>query len=93
MNVTTLERDLNDKLPSAAWPGGYPIVYYTLSGDLLCPTCATEELDTWIDADARTIDGPLDYDGPQYSDILWEGIEWCVNCNTAIRGAYEPDEE
>lgn len=93
--VTTMERDLNDKLPSFAWPGGYTLVYYSLDGtETLCPSCATSELDSWIDADWRGPSVPESsdknwYDGPHFVDVLYEGREICASCDTEIKGSYE----
>lgn len=94
-SVLHLERTAEDKLPSTTDFGGYPLVYYTDRGEMLCADCATEDLDTWSDADWR---GPnryswQNYDGPQWADVLWEGIEFCEQCGTGVRGAYEPDED
>jgi hypothetical protein len=45
-------------LPAYAWPGGYPIVYYTESGLTVCPVCA---------------DDPDTSDPVADADIYWEG--------------------
>lgn len=90
MNVTALTRNAaDDSLPATTSLGSYPIVYFTDTGDMLCPECATEELDEACSADDR----PIPYFGPQWSDILYEGIEWCTACNIAVRGAYHVFEE
>ena len=94
-NVLTLQRDLNDKLPAYAWPGGYPIYYITPQQEALCHDCATDDLDTWCDADWR---GPTDryslatsnyYDGPQYADVNYEDTYlYCAQCDDPIPSAY-----
>ena len=52
---THIEKRRSNK-PAYAWPGGYPIVYYTSSGDVLCPTCAATD-------DEQTT-GDIFYEGP-----------------------------
>ena len=38
-------RDGEGKLPSFAWPGGYPMFYITEGNSTLCPNCANESDD------------------------------------------------
>lgn len=99
-NILTIQRDLNDKLPAYAWPGGYPIYYLTPQGEAMCPTCATGEFDQWCDADWRgpyyvSLLSQIDdlYDGPQYADINYEDEHlYCVQCDDRIPSAYGEDD-
>lgn len=85
MNVVNLTRDSDDKLPAYAWPGGYPIVYYTRVGEPMCPECATKELDELSDGDniAR-----WDHDTLAYYEVNYEDTHYCVECDTVMHGAY-----
>ena len=73
--------------PTWAWPGGYPIVYYTRDGGCLCPSCANENLNLTLDKD---------YD--QWcivaQEINYEDNDLrCDNCYAEIESAYGDDEE
>ena len=83
-------RDSDGKLPAYAWPGGYPIIYVTDDGAVLCPDCANRE------------NGSLASTGPEERgtgwfldgcDVHWEGAaELCNHCGAEIESAYgEPD--
>lgn len=71
-------------LRAFAWPGGYPIYYYPkneqghLSGDVMCPACATKERFTTAFV----------------ADVYWEGPpEQCCECGAELESAYgDPDE-
>lgn len=92
MTMPTLHElwDSNDgKLPSYAWPGGYPIIYISSDGEVFCPDCANRQ----NGADTRLTDGPDDppNDGWRIDgwSIHWEGdSEICCHCNTEIESAY-----
>jgi hypothetical protein len=89
-NITEAYRDQNDDVPAYAWPGGYPIVYYTADGGQLCAACvnggngsrAAEELDSACpDDDQWRVEqyeilegGPEDHGGEVR----------CDHCNTII---------
>lgn len=77
------------ELPHFAWPGGYPISYWTGDGGLLCPTCANST--ECRNADPES-DGDWDLEG---GDVYWEGPPGqCDNCNKPIESAYgDPDEK
>lgn len=78
MKVKHLERDTDGKLPTYAWPGGYPLVYYSDDGHEYCPDCASQ-----VDAEP-----PI-----THVDINWEEPDLtCCGCGAAIEAAYEPDE-
>ena len=82
--------DDNGKLPTYAWPGGYPIEYVTADGGLLCPACANGE-----NGSEATInqDAPADW-RIEAADVYWEGpVQFCDHCNSQIESAYgDPDE-
>ena len=82
--------------PAHAWPGGYPLAYYTADGCLLCADCATRQLASNRD-DLRTylasVDSVADLryfrvnptDTLAAYDVLWEGPpETCEGCNVVI---------
>lgn len=83
-------RDSDGKLPSYAWPGGYPFFYLTDDGDTACPDCANGE-------------NQSDFPDPSADDSQWTivGVEvnWedtdmvCCHCNSRIQSAYVDDEE
>lgn len=75
-----LHRNEDGTLPAFAWPGGYPIYYFTEDYGILCPNCANT-------------DGSEDSDDPQWkltaADIHWEGEPLtCDNCSAQIESAY-----
>ncbi len=76
--------------PAFAWPGGYPIVYYTADNAVLCPDCANGK--NGSEAGSK-------HEDPQWRlvacDVHWEGPpETCEHCNAQIESAYgEPDDE
>lgn len=82
------QRDEHGKLPTYAWPGGYPIYYLAADGGLLCPDCANcgEALSDYPDDDQwRIVAGGIHWEG---------GPIVCDNCNVEIESAYEnPDGE
>lgn len=78
-------------LPAFAWPGGYPIVYVTADGAVLCPDCANggNGSEASEDAEPRSgwrLDGyAIHYEGPP---------EICDHCGAAVESAYgAPDAE
>lgn len=96
MDIKTIERDSNGKLPAFAWPGGYPIVYYSADMAEFCPACANGE------NGSRCCDPTLDIECPDddqwrlvAADIYFEGPTiQCAHCNKDIESAYgDPNEE
>ena len=73
-----IKRDPDGRLPSYAWPGGYPMFYYDRDGDEYCPDCANQDK-----ADPPIVAG----------DVYWEGPDSiCVGCGARIKSAYgDPD--
>ena len=71
-------------LDFCAWPGGYPIIYVTKCGEVLCAECAEG---------AR--DNPDECDPVEGRDCYYEGpTETCANCGAEIESAYgDPDAE
>jgi hypothetical protein len=72
------------ELPSFAWPGGYPLMYFDIEGEVMCAECATESL---LDKEELPNFKPVDY------NIYWEGPPiYCSECNAEIESAYgDPD--
>jgi hypothetical protein len=69
------------RLPAYAWPGGYPIVYLTRNGLVLCPDCANKPEDEYGDPAVA-------------GDVFWEGAPMeCGDCGRQIESAYgDPNE-
>jgi hypothetical protein len=58
-----------------AWPGGYPVIFTTDSGDCLCADCARDAyLNEKID-----VSSDVHYEGPSI---------YCDECNVEIESAY-----
>jgi hypothetical protein len=72
-------RDENGALPAWAWPGGYPIVYVTKDGLVVCAKCAE----------------PTDCSDPAIAyDVFYEGDPIaCDDCGVTIESAYGPIED
>ncbi len=66
------------ELPAYAWPGGYPVVYYTRDGLTVCARCAND---------------PDTSDPVTAGDIYWEGPTLaCEDKGEPIESAYgDPD--
>ena len=73
--------ELGGTLPTFAWPGGYPLVYFDADGSELCAKCANAR--DWSEAHLIGVDAHL------------EGAPvTCANCNAEIESAYgEPDSD
>jgi len=84
---TTIQKNDDGTYPAYAWPGGYPLLYTTADGSLLCPACANSD---------GQEDDP---DDPQWhivaQDVIWEGPPtYCDHCSAEIESAYgDPDAE
>lgn len=89
-------------LPAWAWPGGYPIAYYTNDGVTLCGKCANKETMTRVDAigeDRASIYWPDDVRDLLTADRTawisgydvgpWDDAFSCDECNRWIQ---EPEE-
>lgn len=79
-------RGESGKLPSYAWPGGYPLFYFTADNGILCPDCANcdeckeaqEDDDQW-----RIVE----------FDTNWEDSSlYCDNCSKRIESAYAEED-
>lgn len=75
--------------PSAAWPGGYPLIYHTADGGVLCPQCrngGNGSLAMQGDDDQWIVTGEdAHYEGPPMG---------CDHCGKLIESAYgDPDAE
>ena len=74
-------RDDNGKLPSCAWPGGYPILYQDKHGSDLCPDCANRD----VDDSQACVGWFIHYEGAPVT---------CDDCGEMIESAYgDPAEE
>ncbi len=79
-------RGSDGELPAFAWPGGYPLLYYTADGGTLCPSCANCE-----EATDATPDDP-DWYVIAY-DVHWEGDPAiCDHCGLSVESAYGSSE-
>jgi len=77
-------------LPSYAFPGGYPLAWYTGENATLCGDCATEEIKDYYKHGAEP--GYVWYDGELAEDasVLEEGAPvYCDSCNGVIFEGYE----
>lgn len=76
MNLSDI-RDDDGKLPTYAWPGGYPLFYLDDEGNTLCAACATKD-----DMESK----PIAY------DTNWEDASlFCDDCYQRIESAYAED--
>lgn len=72
-------RDADGQLEYYAWPGGYPLYYYSSEG-YYCPDCASQ-----TDADPKIAGADINYEDP---DLV------CDGCGRRIESAYaEPDDD
>lgn len=72
-----LPTDYDGQLSAYAFPGGYGIVYSTITGDILCPDCARQEIDQIQNAF-------LHQEGPSL---------FCDECGKELESDYgDPDE-
>ncbi len=89
-----MERLLNrckeeeEEIPYFAFPGGYPLIYYTSDGGVLCPKCVQDNRDLINDPDDSQW-YIVDY------DVYYEGADInCDHCNDSIKSAYgDPEQE
>lgn len=78
-------RAIRREWESHAWPGGYPLFYYTKDGGVLSPRAANSEL-------ARTLDPNDDQFFIVACDINYEDPDlWCDHTNERIPSAYCED--
>lgn len=77
MKKVRIKRDLDGRLPAFAWPGGYPIFYLDKQENILCPECASREVEDVVDSDVNWEDDNLT----------------CDDCGRPIDCAYPPDPE
>lgn len=69
----------DDTLPTYAWPGAYPMTYYTVNGLMICPKCAND---------------PDTSDPVTAGDVYWEGptvpCEDGSQCGAMVDGTWTP---
>lgn len=71
-------RDSRGKLPSYAWPGGYPLYYILKDTNIVCPDCANK----------------LPKGEVELADVNWENCDlYCDECGDRIESAYAEDED
>jgi hypothetical protein len=70
--ATRLGISPTEKLPLVAWPGCYPLAYYSEDMCVFCPDCAERLRDEIVDADVY-------WEGAAMQ---------CDECNTLIESAY-----
>lgn len=71
------ESTTDGSLPAFVWPGGYPMLYITVEGLIVCPDCANK-----ADVSDPVRDG----------DVHWEGDpEVCEDCGKLVQPAYPED--
>lgn len=69
------DRDNEGNFPQYAWPGGYPIYYLTKDSLVVCPSCASREVDQSSEVIA--------------CDLNWEDSDLhCDDCGNLIESAY-----
>lgn len=77
------------RLPTYAWPGGYPMVYDTRDGMTICPDCANrstrDRRGRWTVEEDPVVQGEIHWEGPPLI---------CDDCGAKIESAYgDPDDE
>lgn len=79
MDIKVIVKNEDGSFPAYAWPGGYPIVYYSAEGNVYCPECANQ-----TEAEPEIAFWDIYYEG---------GPEICNGCGTLIESAYGDPEE
>ena len=68
-----------------AWPGGYPVYVVLTDGELLCRECARDNYRLISHATRHNErDGWAAFGG----DVVYEGTNYCANCNKDLESAY-----
>jgi hypothetical protein len=77
-------RGEDGQLPAYAFPGGYPMVYVTRGGDIICPECAN---DTAYTPAADQPDADIgNSDTIAVGDVYWEGPTIECDCPCEAQG-------
>ena len=78
LKILDLAASNDGRLPSYAWPGGYPLFYLDADNNVLCPSCA---------------DDNDDFDPLLVAyDVNWEDdCMFCDHCSNQIESAYGDD--
>lgn len=78
--IKALREENDGQLPNFTGLGGYPLVYFTADGLVICPDCANE-----TDTSDPVVAVDVYYEGPDVA---------CDDCGKAIKSAYgDPEEE
>lgn len=75
MQALRRESKAGDELPAFAWPGGFPLVYQTKHGEIVCPKC----VQTYQRDEDPLADACCYYEGACLA---------CVECDAEIASAY-----
>lgn len=73
-------RDIDGRYPAWAFPGGYPIVYQTEQGAMICASCVNKDPMIQELIDDRVV------------HIIGHPIE-CDNCKDIIESLFGPEDE
>ena len=88
--MNALHRNDDGTLPAFAWPGGYPLLYYTADGGALCPACANGGNRSEASESPDTPAGWRLTGGGVY----WEGVGVpCDHCGAMQESAYGGGDE
>lgn len=80
MKIAELLASNDGTLPAYAWPGGYPLHYYSKRGDTFCADCANQS-----DAEPEIVDADIALEGPS---------DYCEGCGKELETAYgDPDKD
>jgi hypothetical protein len=72
-----------------AWPGGYPLCVVMSDGEVICTTCAKDNLSTIAHSTAHHLRGDWQAIGVE---VNWEDTSlYCAHCNNRIESAYGED--
>jgi phage FluMu protein Com len=97
--MVKVTRNEDGKFDTYAFPGGYPLFYLCADGGVLCPDCANNNNEVYIDSDDKTPEEKeARFNDPQWHiiavDINYEDTTmYCDHCNKHIVSAYGDDEE
>ena len=86
--MKTTKTGLKD-FPKFAWPGGYPLLYVTHDGCVLCADCAKADADAFYADDSFDDGADLEMSvGPNWEDPSL----YCDECSERIESAYAEDD-
>jgi uncharacterized protein YbaR (Trm112 family) len=74
-------RDEEGKLPRWAWPGCYPMMYYTRDHLVICPDCANKDD---VNPEQEVVAAEANWEDPDL---------YCEDCNERIPSAYADEDD